>query len=73
VDLVDRSGAHLERGVVPAGTELNFEAGQLSSVTLGDAGVVDASLAGAPLDLAPFLDAKVARFTVSSDGAIAGN
>jgi len=42
-------------------------------VTLGDASAVDVSLAGAPLDLGPFLDAKVARFTVSPDGAIAGN
>ena len=73
VDLVDPSGAHLERGVLPAGTERSFEAGQLASVTLGDASAVDVRLAGNPLDLAPFSDAKVARFTVSSDGTIAGN
>ena len=73
VDLVDLTGAHLERGVVPAGRELRYVRGQVAQVTLGDADAVDVSLAGAPLDLAPFRDAKVARFTVSSDGQIARN
>lgn len=73
VDLVDPSGAHIERGVIPAGSELRYPKGQLAQVTLGDADAVEVSLAGAPLDLAPFRDAKVARFTVSSDGRIARN
>lgn len=73
VDLVDRSGVHLERGLVPAGTERRFETHQLASVTLGDASAVDVSLAGAQLDLTPFREANVARFTVSSDGRIASN
>ena len=73
VDLVDRSGAHLERGVVAAGTERRFEAHQLARVTLGDATAVEVSLAGAQLDLTPFREANVARFTVSSDGRIASN
>lgn len=73
VDLVDLSGTHVERGVVPAGSELRYPKGQLAQVTLGDADAVEVSLAGAPLDLAPFRDAKVARFTVSSDGRIARN
>lgn len=73
VDLVDASGTHIERGMVPAGSELHYPAGQLAQVTLGDADVVDVSFAGTQLDLAPFRDAKVARFTVSSDGQIARN
>ena len=73
VDLVDRSGVHLERGLVTAGTERRFEARQLARVTLGDATAVDVSLAGAQLDLTPFREANVARFTVSSDGRIASN
>lgn len=73
VDLVDSTGTHLERGVLPAGTERRFPGGRLSQVTLGDADAVDVSLAGEPLDLTPFRDAKVARFTVSSDGRIARN
>jgi cytoskeleton protein RodZ len=73
VDLVNLSGTHIERGMVPAGSELRYQRGQLSHVTLGDADAVEVSLAGTPLDLAPFRDAKVARFTVSSDGRIARN
>ena len=73
VDLVDRSGVSLERGLVVAGTERRFEARQLARVTLGDATAVDVTLAGAQLDLTPFREANVARFTVSSDGRIAGN
>ena len=73
VDLVDRSGEHLERGLVAAGTERRFDSRQLAQVTLGDATAVDVSLAGAPLDLTPFSEANVARFTVSSDGRIASN
>ena len=73
VDLVDHDGVHLERGMVPAGAERRFEARQLARVTLGDATAVDVSLAGAQLDLTPFREANVARFTVSSDGRIASN
>lgn len=73
VDLVDPSGAHIERGVIPAGSELRYPRGHLAQVTLGDADAVEVSLAGAPVDLAPFRDAKVARFTVSSNGRIARN
>jgi len=73
VDLVDRSGEHVERGLVTAGTERRFDSRQLAQVTLGDATAVEVSLAGAPLDLTPFSEANVARFTVSSDGRIASN
>lgn len=70
VDLVDRNGVHVERGLVTAGAERRFAEGQLAEVTLGDSTVVDASLAGSPLDLGPYREAKVAHFTVSSDGTI---
>ena len=70
VDIVDRRGTHLERGLVDAGTERRFTAEQLAQVTLGDAGAVDVSRAGVALDMAPYRDANVARFTVSSEGRI---
>ncbi len=73
VDVVDLSGSHVERGVVPAGSDLHYARSQVATVTLGDADAVDVSLSGAALDLTPFRDAKVARFTVSSDGRIARN
>lgn len=70
VDIVDRTGAHIERGMVEAGTERRFAAGRLAAVTLGDAAAVDVSLAGVAVDLTPYREAKVAHFTVSSDGQI---
>jgi len=70
VDIVDRKGARVERGVVAAGTERRYAADQLSHVTLGNATAVDVSVAGAALDLSPYREANVAHFTVSSDGKI---
>lgn len=70
VDLVDQAGTHLERGLVPAGAERRFAAGQLAYVTLGDSTAVDVDFGSAAIDLAPYSEANVARFTVSSDGRI---
>ena len=70
VDIVDRRGAHIERGVVPAGAERRFADGSLAEVTLGDASVVDVVSGGVAVDLTPYRDAKVAHFTVSSEGRI---
>jgi cytoskeleton protein RodZ len=70
VDIVDRQGAHIERGLLPAGTVRSYAGGQLAEVTLGDATVVEVSSGGAVVDLAPFREAKVAHFTVSSEGRI---
>jgi hypothetical protein len=70
VDIVDRQGAHIERGVVPAGTVRKFATGQLAEVTLGDSTVVEVSSGGSVVDLRPFREAKVAHFTVSSEGRI---
>jgi len=70
VDIVDRTGAHIERGMVVAGAERRFAAGQLAAVTLGDAAAVNVSLTGVAVDLTPYREANVAHFTVSSDGRI---
>jgi cytoskeleton protein RodZ len=70
VDLVDRNGAHIERGLLPAGSERRYASGQLAEVTLGDASAVEVSSAGVAVDLARFREAKVAHFTVSSEGTI---
>jgi len=71
VDVVDRTGAHVERGLVAAGTERRYATSQMEQVTLGDATGVDVTLGGVAVDLAPLSEANVARFTVSSDGKIA--
>ena len=70
VDIVDRNGAHIERGLVPAGAERRYAGGSLAEVTLGDSTAVDVSSGGVVVDLAPFREAKVAHFTVSSEGRI---
>ncbi len=70
VEIVDQAGTQIERGLVPAGTERHFAAGQVAHVTLGDAKAVDVELDSAPLDLTPYSEANVARFTVSSEGKI---
>ncbi|MEO8161367.1 MAG: RodZ domain-containing protein [Arenimonas sp.] len=70
VDIVDRKGAHVERGVLPAGTERRYPGGQLAEVTLGDASAVEVRSGGLAVDLAPYREAKVAHFTVSSEGRI---
>ena len=75
VDVLDTQGARVERGLVEAGAERRYAAGQVARITLGNADAVDVSFAGKALDLAPYRTANVARFTVSSAGepAPAGN
>jgi cytoskeleton protein RodZ len=70
VDIVDRQGAHVQRGMVAAGTEYHYSTSQLAQVTLGDATAVDVSVSGSALDLRPYREANVAHFTVSSEGKI---
>jgi cytoskeleton protein RodZ len=75
VDVVDASGARVERGLVAAGSERRYAPGQVARITLGNADAVEVSFAGATIDLAPYRAANVARFAVSSSGepAAAGN
>jgi cytoskeleton protein RodZ len=70
VDIVDRKGAHIERGLVAAGAERRYTDGSLAEVTLGDSTAVEVSSGGVAVDLSPYREAKVAHFTVSSDGRI---
>jgi cytoskeleton protein RodZ len=73
VDIVDRKGAHIERGLVPAGAERRYAEGSLAEVTLGDSSVVDVIAGGTAVDLSPYREANVAHFTVSSEGRIGGS
>ena len=68
VDVVDGNGQRVERGLVAAGSERRFAAGQVAHITLGNADAVEVSFDGATIDLAPFRAANVARFAVSSSG-----
>jgi cytoskeleton protein RodZ len=73
VDIVDRKGAHIERGLVPAGTERRYADGNLAEVTLGNSTAVDVIASGSAVDLTPYREANVAHFTVSSEGRIGGS
>ena len=68
VDVLDSQGGRVERGLVAAGAERRYAAGQVARITLGNSDAVDVSFAGRTLDLAPFRTANVARFAVSSAG-----
>ncbi len=68
VDVVDAQGARVERGLVEAGAERRYAAGQVARITLGNSEAVDVSFADKALDLSPYRTANVARFTVSSAG-----
>jgi cytoskeleton protein RodZ len=70
LEALDASGQKIERDLVDAGSERHFSAGQVAHITLGNAQAVDISQGGRPLNLAPFRDGNVARFSVSRDGSI---
>lgn len=69
IEVLDAAGRRVERGLVAAGEQRRYGAGQVARITLGNADAVEARLDGEPLDLAPFRAANVARFAVSSDGS----
>lgn len=71
LEAVDAAGNRVHRGMVPAGGELRFEPGQVARVTFGNADAVEVSQGGRTLDLAPYREAEVVRFAVSSQGQVA--
>jgi len=64
-------GRLLEEGVLNAGQQRSYAAGEVGQVVLGNVDAVEVKRAGAGVDLAPFSRANVARFTLSSDGSLA--
>ncbi|GAB3333549.1 helix-turn-helix domain-containing protein [Marilutibacter aestuarii] len=70
VELFDAQGRSVEKGLLAAGEERRFEAGEVASVKLGNAAAVDVTADGESLDLAPFSRGTVARFKLSSDGSV---
>ena len=71
VQVIATDGRTLEQGLLAAGQSRSYAAGEVSRVVLGNAPAVVVQKGGQPLDLAPFIRANVARFTVSSDGSLA--
>jgi cytoskeleton protein RodZ len=64
-------GQLVEQALMHAGDRRSYAAGEVGAVVLGNAGAVRVSSRGREADLAPYLRANVARFTVSSDGSLA--
>lgn len=64
-------GTSIEQGLLAAGQQRSYAAGQVGRVVLGNSAAVQVLHAGRPVDLAPFSRANVARFTLSSDGSLA--
>lgn len=71
IEVIGPDGAQVEQALVQAGQERRFEAGSVARVKLGNATAVEVSSGGDVQDLSRFQRANVARFTVSSDGALA--
>jgi cytoskeleton protein RodZ len=69
--VVAPDGRILEAALLHAGDRRAYDAGEVGGVVLGNAGAVRVSTGGRAADLAPYLRANVARFTVSSDGSLA--
>ncbi|WP_430539678.1 helix-turn-helix domain-containing protein [Luteimonas terrae] len=71
IEVIGPDGVAVEQALVQAGQERRFEAGTVARVKLGNANAVEVSRDGDVQDLSRFQRANVARFTVSSDGALA--
>lgn len=72
VEIFDAQGRRIEQALLRDGDMRHYAKGQVGRITLGNAGAVDVKRDGQSVDLAPFQRANVARFTVSSDGSMAG-
>ena len=64
-------GETIEQTLVRAGEKRSYDAGEVAAVVLGNAAAVEVRSRGQTRDLAPYMRANVARFTVSSDGSLA--
>jgi cytoskeleton protein RodZ len=64
-------GSVVEEALVQPGEARSFAVDAVGSVVLGNAAAVELKRDGKAVDLAPFQQANVARFTVSSTGALA--
>lgn len=63
-------GSIIEQALVQPGQQRVFKPGQLGQAVLGNAQAISVQYQGRPVDLAPYIRANVARFTVSSDGSL---
>ncbi|GAB3356527.1 helix-turn-helix domain-containing protein [Lysobacter tyrosinilyticus] len=71
VEILGPNDQVLERGLLAAGQQRIYKAGEVARVKLGNINAVEVKRAGVAVDLEPFSRANVARFTLSSDGSLA--
>lgn len=71
VEIRGADGQVVESGLLKAGEQRSYRAGEVTRVKLGNATAVRVLHEGDVQDLAPYLRASVARFAVSSDGSLA--
>ncbi len=69
-EVISPDGSVLEKGLLPAGSERRYAGTQVARVTIGNASAVAVQHLGRDVDLKPLTRANVARFTVSSEGAL---
>ncbi|GAB2517402.1 helix-turn-helix domain-containing protein [Lysobacter humi (ex Lee et al. 2017)] len=71
VQVFGRDGSVVERGLLRAGERRELRVADVGRVVLGNATAVSMQSGSRALDLAPYTQANVARFTLSSDGSLA--
>ena len=71
VEITAPDGRVVEQSLLKEGAVRSYGAGEVGGVVLGNAGAVQVRRNGVEQDIAPYLRANVARFTVSSDGSLA--
>lgn len=70
MQVVTPAGNIIEEGLLKAGEERRYAAGEVGRVVLGNAAGVVVQHAGSTVDTLPYRRANVARFAVSADGAV---
>jgi cytoskeleton protein RodZ len=70
VQVVAPDGSTIEQGLIKAGEQRSYGAGQVGRMVIGNASAVEVQHAGSTVDTAPYQRANVARFAVSSDGSL---
>lgn len=71
VQIVAPDGHSVEEALLKAGDTRSYPASEVGRLVLGNASAVEVRSNGQVRDLAPYMRANVARFTVSSDGSLA--
>ncbi|MGH8104815.1 MAG: helix-turn-helix domain-containing protein [Arenimonas sp.] len=70
IEIVGTDGRRIENGIVSSGTVKQYSAGQIASVTIGNADQVQILRNGQPVDFSIFKQDNVARFNIMADGSL---